>query len=216
VLIAEPSRAVCLAVGTLLKKIGLTSDCAKNVDQALSLMKQIRYDVAIIGSAMGGQDRESLLQTFHDAGISTLELAKPLDGQSLKEMIVRALADGSQGARALPLIDFHAMAELWPERNDPLLGRVVSIFISESQQRNAAIKHALDPLDRQVLRHEAHSLRGAAANVCARRLEKTSAELESLANAASGAVLSDCVERLGRAMAETVPALSAHFDPPTG
>ena len=61
---------------------------------------------------------------------------------------------------------------------EPLLVQLLHLFIKGAEQKFAAMKIALEELDREKLRFTAHALKGNAGDVGAEALHKNLAELE--------------------------------------
>ena len=105
------------------------------------------------------------------------------------------------------LVDHDAIAALWSDDVGSLFLRVVSMFVMETEMRCRTLEAASLVLDRAVLRHEGHTLKGGAANVGAARLEDAAAALELAASIASPSHVVQAVAYLCEVACLTTAAL---------
>lgn len=73
------------------------------------------------------------------------------------------------------------LVDNWGTPDDPLYQRILGLFRAEGVRLSAAIATALATGDRPTLRHAAHTLRGAAGNVCAMILWEVAGRLDDAA-----------------------------------
>jgi hypothetical protein len=102
---------------------------------------------------------------------------------------------------AEPLFDLAQIEENWGGLDDPIYCAVLGIFVPESERLRSAIGCA----DAAALPRLAHTLRGAAINVGAKRLAAAAGVLEF----ALPADLAAAIASLDEALRETVAAVHA-------
>jgi HPt (histidine-containing phosphotransfer) domain-containing protein len=98
---------------------------------------------------------------------------------------------GHAGTEAMsaPVIDRECMAEMWDDAGPALFQRMAKLFEGEWRRYVAQLHDALQTGDRESLKREAHSLKSAAAYICAESLRLASLSLERAAPAAEPAAL---------------------------
>jgi len=111
-------------------------------------------------------------------------------------------------AAASPLIDHAAMSEMWSDSGPALFRQIATLFDDERRRRITQLPQALAAGDRSQLIFDAHTLKGAAAYVCAPRLHDAARALEHDALSASPARLAELVAAVLSAADLTGPALS--------
>jgi HPt (histidine-containing phosphotransfer) domain-containing protein len=87
------------------------------------------------------------------------------------------------------LFDFALLEENWGSPEDTLFQRILGLFRLESARLCAEIGAALQTGDRVRLRATAHTLKGAAGNVCAQSLAEAASALDDSALTAALATL---------------------------
>ncbi len=118
----------------------------------------------------------------------------------------------STAGTAFPLIDHAAMTEMWNDAGPDLFRDIAGLFEAERTRRVAQLPRALATCDRAQLAFDAHSLKGAAAYVCAARLQDAARALEQDAPSAHPEQLAALVADVLSAAAATGPALQAAMD----
>ena len=115
----------------------------------------------------------------------------------------------STAEAAFPLIDHAAMTEMWNDAGPDLFRDIAGLFEAERARRIAQLPMALATCDRAQLAFDAHSLKGAAAYVCAARLQDAARALEQDAPSAPPDQLATLVANVLSAADATGPALQA-------
>jgi HPt (histidine-containing phosphotransfer) domain-containing protein len=136
--------------------------------------------VAMTANAMKG-DRERCLECGMDEYVS-----KPLQMDALVSVLcktaecraINALAPAVKTEES-PALQFDFARALEIASGKPaLLKRILGAFVSDAPKRLAALKAALDAGERVIAEREAHSLKGAAANIAAEQLRLAAAKME--------------------------------------
>jgi HPt (histidine-containing phosphotransfer) domain-containing protein len=109
---------------------------------------------------------------------------------------VRITANLEVALAATPIIDRECMAETWDDTGADLFIRLAAMFEDEFRQRLAALRDALRHVERDRLSSEAHSLKSAAAYVCAAATRDVARQIERTAPSAEHAELADLVQYL--------------------
>jgi two-component system sensor histidine kinase/response regulator len=159
--------------------------------------------VAMTANALRG-DREKCLESGMDDYIS-----KPVVLAELEAALNRALArvfpdtPSSEAAPPAPpenVLDAAVLAGLRelrePGQPDPL-AEVADLFLQDSPPRLAKIKQHYEEKDATLLERVAHSLKGSAGNLGARRLAGFCADIEKLAKTGNLDSAAKLVEQLG-------------------
>ena len=205
VLIAAGDGAVATMVEAALRRVGITVARATTAGEALTLLHATPCDAMVVTSAMLLSDDQRLLRGPDGTSVPVVVLLDPdpRHGQAdLSGCVVlpvpfteqdlldaMAAAFGAVDGSISPLLDHEALARLWPDDAAELLRKVIDVFGREVDTRCVAVADALKRLDRSAIRHQAHTLKGASANVCAARLERAARWLEASAAIASVAML---------------------------
>lgn len=96
---------------------------------------------------------------------------------------------------ALPVHDELAALDML-EGERELLEEIISLFRESTVDRMVDLSASLDAGDVQGVSAAAHSIKGAAANICAERIRSLSTELESMARRGELDGLTELVEAL--------------------
>jgi CheY-like chemotaxis protein/HPt (histidine-containing phosphotransfer) domain-containing protein len=141
--------------------------------------------VAMTAHAMKG-DRERCLEAGMDDYIS-----KPIDPESVMNVLQRWLshrvhdevrsnaAERAGTATDGTLPDFDIRQALWVTGGKvDVLRRLIGVFLSNIPSRMAELQEALSSADKEEIRRLAHSIKGAAASVGAKRFSKIAFDME--------------------------------------
>jgi HPt (histidine-containing phosphotransfer) domain-containing protein len=118
---------------------------------------------------------------------------------------------------ARPVLDPSRLAELRNtagEGGDGFVEAVVAVFLEEAPSVLASLRQAATRGDLARVQHDAHSLKGASANIGALELQALAAALEARAGRHDSANLDDEVTRLEAAFARVQAALQRHRGAP--
>ncbi|MBV9826107.1 MAG: response regulator [Alphaproteobacteria bacterium] len=230
-LLVEGSRTIAALADAWLREWGLDVDRLESADEALRRVAQDGFDVMVGDASLTLRGGDSLLCAARDRAPGLpiialigrrcargalsdprmIELRKPFGRDDLRAAIDAALAAPGETVSgepaSLPLIDKVAMREIWPAGDHALYERIAVLFSEEATGRCATIQAAIKTLDRDIIRHEAHSLKGGAANVCAARLAAMSAALEKEAATLPASGMAASVKHLIRTAHETMDIL---------
>jgi HPt (histidine-containing phosphotransfer) domain-containing protein len=99
-----------------------------------------------------------------------------------------------------------ALARLEDDRI--LLGELAIIFLRHASEMVAIIQEAAERQDFPAMEQAAHSLKGAAANLCASRVADAAKHLEWIAQEQAADRLTDALQALHRELAGLRPALT--------
>jgi CheY-like chemotaxis protein len=152
--------------------------------------------VAMTAHAMTG-DRERCLAAGMDAYVS-----KPIDPASL----FAAIEEGAHLTEQAPAVERSSLLARMGGDED-LLRDVVQLFLSDCPERMAAIRAAIDAGDPSRLRGEAHTLKGAAANLSAAGLAEAARALEEIGSSRTLSGAEAAWQRLTGAAESTLQAL---------
>ncbi|WP_372870598.1 ATP-binding protein [Shewanella sp.] len=136
--------------------------------------------IAMTANAMKG-DKEQCLE----AGMSDY-LSKPLEIHALSEMLQRYLNTATMPLQLSAEGDIVSTAKLFDRDkalqlmsgDEQLLNDIVSVFIEEMTQYRETFEAAMTKRDFAALRNAAHSIKGAASNLCMNPLAQVAKEME--------------------------------------
>ena len=199
VLLAEDSNTNAAVAGHMLKKLGLTYERVTNGREAFVLARSQAFDLILMDIGMPDVDGLQATRMLRDVGCDTPVIA--LTAHALEGDRENALQQGMDGYLTKPLrfpelaaqltewmtpmseketvtggLDLPAIEELWGDDMETF-NEIGQLFLSELEER----LETLDSVDLNMLERDAHSLKGAAANVGASVLSALAAELEVVA-----------------------------------
>ena len=205
VLIVDDEAEIRQSLESILQEEGYIVTSVGTAGEALTLLHATPCDAMVVTSAMLLSDDQRLLRGPDGTSVPVVVLLDPdprLGQADLSGCVVlpvpfteqdlldaMAAAFGAVDGSTSPLLDHEALARLWPDDAAELLRKVIDVFGREVDTRCVAVADALKRLDRSAIRHQAHTLKGASANVCAARLERAARWLEASAAIASVAML---------------------------
>jgi CheY-like chemotaxis protein len=194
-----------VAVG-LLQKRGHVVTIAQNGREAVHATEQSRFDVVLMDvqmPEMGGFDATAAIRARETSAGGHLRIIA-MTAHAMAGDRERCLASGMDEYLSKPidparLFSLLESAEAQPEAERPartvidrkqllarvggdqvLLNEVVQLFLSDCPVRLAAIRKAVESKDSDLLRREAHTLKGAAASLSATGLAEAAAVLERI------------------------------------
>ena len=134
-----------------------------------------------------------------EAGMND-HLAKPVSPDALGRMVERWLADTKPSTREdaptppvepdLEVVDFTSLRDRLLG-DDHLVGRMVDRFIEDVPERIQALREAIEKGDLRLVRRQAHTIKGAAGNLCARSLHQIAVQVEQTSQEGNLGELSD-------------------------
>lgn len=208
VLLVEDNSVNRLVAEELLLPAGIQMKHAASGDAALTLLRREPVDVVLMDVRMQGMDgRETTRKLRSIPGLGKLpvialtadagpeeealslkagmdaHLTKPLDGKALFAMLARFRPQKSPAAPApLPendILDTEGAVGRFLG-NEKLYRKVLDEFIRNQADLPEQILQSLDRGDRNHARLLAHTLKGTAANIGAKALSRSAAELEKM------------------------------------
>lgn len=236
VLLAEDNPTNQFALRRILEGMGARVTTAGNGLEALDRATAHRYDIIIMDVMMPELDGlaaargiRKLPEPFRSTPIVALTASafvedreaalaagmnsfatKPITGKGLYEAIRSCLdrdarqIEPAAAADDAPALDRHVLEQLREDLGAEHIGRALDIFLKDVAKRVEAIRHAGG--DAQILRKEAHALKGSAASFGFMRLAHACAELEISARNHETDQLDALVESVLREAADA-PAL---------
>jgi len=138
--------------------------------------------VAMTAHAMAG-DREKCIEAGMDDYVS-----KPVKPQELVDAIERQLSetaaetsepDGQPESSAEDVLDRSVLIETL-DGDEELCEEILAMFVEDSVIQLATLRQAIEQEDAELVTRQAHSLRGAGANVGAERMRECAARIEEL------------------------------------
>ena len=148
-------------------------------------------------------------------------VAKPIQPKELISVIDRwagrKVLPAGQGGESTPapppaaalLDEKRALEATGQDRK--FLGELANLFVEVIGERLPTLIGAAELSDLEVVRLEAHSMRGAAANIGARRIEAAALELEDACNQRDTAGFRRAADRLIQALKETRDYLQVRY-----
>jgi HPt (histidine-containing phosphotransfer) domain-containing protein len=211
VLLVEEGATVRLFVRTLLERWGCAVQVAE--PQSTELPDLTGFDLVVIGATC--RDAEAivaacsaraipvlaLLPEGTKLGGATAEVALPINAQEFHISLLHCLDRSLVQSMAEAGIDADEIIALWGAVDDPRYLRVVVVFIAEMADRLPRLAGLLSGTNRAELELQAHSIKGAAANVGATALHTVALKLETMSHTASGDALAPVTAEL-RSVAE--------------
>lgn len=155
--------------------------------------------VAVTAQAMDG-DRERCLRAGMDHYIS-----KPLHPADLEKALAQWLPKRAAPeskvktaavATSLDQVVIDRLRSLAKKTNPTLLNQIVEGFVSETQERIAVLARAAEEPNYEVLAREAHTLKGASANVGAKKMSILSEKLQRLGQEKSSTGAAELIDEL--------------------
>ena len=221
VLLAEDSNTNAAVAAHMLTKLGLTHERVTNGREAFVLARNKSFDLILMDIGMPDVDGLQATRMLRDVGCDTpiialtahaLEgdrdnalkqgmdayLTKPLRFPELAEQLKQWIAPMPVETVRAGGLDLPAIEELWGDELETF-NEIGKLFLGELEERLAT----LDNTDMSKLQRDAHSLKGAAANVGASVLSALAAELEEVARDRSTEHVGRLVDSI-RSEAETV------------
>jgi HPt (histidine-containing phosphotransfer) domain-containing protein len=207
VLLVEEGATVRLLVRTLLERWG----CAVQVadPQRTDLPDPTGFNLIVVGATCRDADAIvaacsaralpvlALLPEGTKLGGATAEVALPINAQGFHVSLLHCLDRSLVQSMAEAGIDADEIVALWGTVDDPRYLRVVNVFIAEMANRLPRLAGLLSGTDRAELELQAHSIKGAAANVGATVLHTVALKLETLSHTARSDELALVVAELG-------------------
>ncbi|MFM7103338.1 MAG: response regulator, partial [Verrucomicrobiota bacterium] len=117
--------------------------------------------------------------------------------------------EAAGGAETLPVLDLAALEALRVPGDPAALGELVELFLVDAPRRVAALAAACGGRDREAARVAAHTLKGSAGNLGARRLAARAAEAEVAAREGAWGMLDRLLPGLEDCLAEARPRFEA-------
>jgi HPt (histidine-containing phosphotransfer) domain-containing protein len=115
--------------------------------------------------------------------------------------------DSGRSDQDVRLLDPGAIQRLREWGGDPLLGRMIRLFLELGPDRMETLRKGLADRDLDALGSTAHSLKSSAANLGAERLRLGAATLEEACRRGEGGEVDQLVHALEEAFQETAEAL---------
>ncbi|MEL6829205.1 MAG: PAS domain S-box protein [Pseudomonadota bacterium] len=221
VLLAEDSNTNAAVAGHMLTKLGLTHERVANGREAFVLARNQNFDAILMDIGMPDVDGLQATRMLRDVGCDTPIIA--LTAHALEGDRENAIAQGMDAYLTKPLrlpelatqlkewiapmpentvsaggLDLPAIEELWGDDMETF-NEIGQLFLAELEQR----LETLDQAEMSMLQRDAHSLKGAAANVGASALSALAAELEGVARDRSAEHVGRLIESI-HAEAKTV------------
>jgi HPt (histidine-containing phosphotransfer) domain-containing protein len=215
VLLVEESATVRLFVRALLDRWGCTVQTADA--QRTELPELAGFNLVVVDATCRDADAIgaacsaraipvlALLPEGMKLGGATAEVALPINAQEFQVSLLHCLDRSLVQSMAEAGIDADAIVALWGAVDDPRYLRVVDVFITEMANRLPRLSRLLSKTDRAELELQAHSIKGAAANVGATALHTVALKLETMSHATSSDELAPLVAELS-AVAELAMA----------
>jgi CheY-like chemotaxis protein len=131
------------------------------------------------------------------------DAGQEVKGQNVNGQVENATAVAPVEMRSVtdidPALDAEALErlrDLAAATDASLLGQIFEAFLTDGEARLIALQHALQESDAADLRKAAHALKGASANIGARRMAEIAEQLQALGEAGSVAGAAPLIEAL--------------------
>jgi HPt (histidine-containing phosphotransfer) domain-containing protein len=195
VLLVEESPTVALFVRALLERWGCAVQVVDGQGAAppdlsgleLAVIDTTCRNAGAIAAACSARAITVLAMSPDGAKLSdaTAEIALPINVQEFQVSVMHCLDRSLVQSMAEAGIDADEIIVLWGGVDDPRYLRVVGVFIAEMETRMAQLSVLLSGQARTEIELQAHSIKGAAANVGATALHTVALKLEAVAHGAS-------------------------------
>ena len=110
----------------------------------------------------------------------------------------------------LPIFDLDALIQRLGGR-DNMVGRFIELFLKQASTCSTALHEALRSGEIEVVRTQTHTLKGAAGNISALRIQKTAAIIEGIAKSGLMDGVDELVTQLGSEISEFRKTTSKHI-----
>ena len=206
VLVAEDNPVNQMLIAALLRQLGHRVTCVDNGLRALEAAHAVPYDCILLDMQMPEMDGITAARAirsraglnsdvpiialtadaaperrrFYDNAGLTDFMTKPVSAEALRRRLaaIAPRAVPCQRQNTDPALDPERTAELAGTLGHKRLHDLLGMLKSEMTERPLAVRAALQGLDYSVIRTEAHSLKGAAANVGATGVATAAKALE--------------------------------------
>jgi CheY-like chemotaxis protein/HPt (histidine-containing phosphotransfer) domain-containing protein len=228
ILVAEDNAVNQLVARKIIEKLGYRADVAATGKEALAALANIPYDlvlmdcqmpemdgfeatrairrgeagkdrrktpvIAMTARAMQGDREECLASGMNDY------LSKPIDPPLLAKILTRWLVQKNEDDPAVPVFDRKALEDRLMG-DEALIGEMIDIFLEDTLGRIEVLKGHARSGDVDNARAQAHSIKGAAANIGGEVLRRVALEIEKAGKAGD-------IERVR----QMTPQLEKQFD----
>ncbi|MEI7710167.1 MAG: Hpt domain-containing protein [Rhodospirillales bacterium] len=200
VLLSEDSAAVALLVRTLLARWGFVVHATPCDATAVRALSERSFDLVVLGAtsagaaavadACGAVPILALTTEGFRLPVARAEADLPVNAATLADAVRRCLSPADEA------LDPVAIEALWGSADSRIYHRIARVFIGEVRDRVARIGELLERGDLANVEIEAHSIKGAAANVCAQSLRDVAATMEAMAAQGDAAGLAAAFDSL--------------------
>lgn len=224
VLVAEDYDVNRLLIEALLELHGIIPDFAENGKEACELIEQNRYDLVLMDinmPVMDGLEATCIVRTNHpDLPIVALTanalkgdkerfmaegmsgyLSKPIDAEALLHILETFLGDDTLAAvqKSVPTEGSKAIYTGLKEAlnlSDTVVMRLFDTFTLSISVRLKELEEAIERVDFENIKHQAHAIKGAAANLYLQEIADSAAEIEKYAQEGETADYRSLFEKL--------------------